>query len=75
MYFRQKNCFNSRRIAENVLPGKIYGITYVDNSGQPTVYELAVTRAFNPGRDYLWPVPQKERDLNPNLSQNAGWGE
>lgn len=63
------------RIAENVLPGKIYGITYVDDSGQTTVYELAVTRAFNPGRDYLWPVPQKERDLNPNLSQNAGWGE
>lgn len=63
------------RIAEDVLPGKIYGITYVDDNNQTKVYELAVTRAFNPGRDYLWPVPQKERDLNPSLSQNTGWGE
>ena len=62
------------RTAEKVLPGKIYGVTYTDDSGQTKVYELAVTRAFNPGRDYLWPVPQKERDLNPNLSQNTGWG-
>lgn len=63
------------RVAENVLPGKIYGITYEGDDGQVHVYELAVTRAFNPARDYLWPVPQKERDLNPNLSQNANWGE
>ncbi|WP_372933910.1 RagB/SusD family nutrient uptake outer membrane protein [Mariniphaga sediminis] len=23
--------------------------------------------------DYLWPIPQKERDLNPNLVQNPNW--
>jgi hypothetical protein len=63
------------RIAENVLPGKIYGITYTGDDAQVHVYELAVTRAFNPQRDYLWPIPQKERDLNPNLSQNPNWGE
>lgn len=31
------------------------------------------TRTFNAGRDYLWPVPQKERDLNKALSQNPGY--
>jgi hypothetical protein len=24
---------------------------------------------------YLWPIPQKERNLNPNLTQNPGYGE
>jgi hypothetical protein len=31
------------------------------------------TRTFNAGRDYLWPVPQKERDLDKSLSQNPGY--
>jgi hypothetical protein len=63
------------RIAEKVLPGKIYGITYENDGSQTVVYELAVTRAFNPARDYLWPIPQKERDLNQELSQNENWGK
>jgi hypothetical protein len=28
---------------------------------------------FNPNRDYLYPIPQKELTLNPNLKQNPGW--
>ncbi|MBO9204786.1 MULTISPECIES: RagB/SusD family nutrient uptake outer membrane protein [Niastella] len=31
------------------------------------------TRKFNPARDYWWPVPQTQRDLNPNLSQNLNY--
>jgi len=31
------------------------------------------TRLFDARKDYLWPVPQKERDLNKNLSQNPGY--
>ena len=30
-------------------------------------------RAFDPARDYLWPIPQKELDLNPELGQNPGY--
>lgn len=30
-------------------------------------------RVFDPARHYLWPIPQKERDANPNLSQNDGF--
>lgn len=26
-------------------------------------------------RDYLWPIPSGEREKNPELSQNPGWGE
>ncbi|MGI6243293.1 MAG: RagB/SusD family nutrient uptake outer membrane protein [Prevotella sp.] len=28
---------------------------------------------FNDKRDYLWPVPQDQYNLNPNLGQNPGW--
>ena len=31
------------------------------------------TRIFDPARDYLWPIPQKELDINPNLTQNPGY--
>lgn len=30
------------------------------------------TRVVNP-RDYLWPIPQTERDINPDLTQNPDW--
>ncbi|HEY8484016.1 MAG TPA: RagB/SusD family nutrient uptake outer membrane protein [Longimicrobiales bacterium] len=30
-------------------------------------------RAFAAPRDYLWPIPATERDLNPNLEQNPGY--
>lgn len=30
-------------------------------------------RSFNPQRDYLWPIPDVEILLNPNLEQNPGY--
>lgn len=30
-------------------------------------------RIFNPARDYWWPIPQSELDLNPNLEQNPNY--
>lgn len=30
-------------------------------------------RSFNPERDYLWPIPDREVLLNPNLEQNPGY--
>ncbi|GEO07257.1 membrane protein [Adhaeribacter aerolatus] len=32
--------------------------------------QAIVKRTFNPTRDYWWPIPQTQRDLNPNLTQN-----
>jgi len=33
----------------------------------------ASTRNFDPARDYLFPIPQKEINLNSNLTQNPNW--
>lgn len=30
-------------------------------------------RSFNPNRDYLWPLPDRDILLNPNLDQNPGY--
>lgn len=32
------------------------------------------TRLFS-DKDYLWPIPQTERNVNPNLTQNPGYSE
>src|SRR5690606_2925390 len=68
--------FDIRRwkAAENVIPGIIYGMTYVDQGGNLQTISLpGFLKVFNPQRDYLWPIPQREIELNPNLSQNPNW--
>ena len=32
-----------------------------------------IQKTFNENRDYLWPLPISELNLNPNLVQNPGW--
>ena len=63
--------FDIRRwkIAEDVLPGQTYGITYVDDKGNLATIKTEV-RKFNPDRDYLWPVPLRELNVNKKLTQN-----
>jgi hypothetical protein len=51
------------KIAETVLNAPIK--TY--NGSQIEV------RTFNPARDYFWPIPLTETDLNPALEQNTGY--
>jgi hypothetical protein len=68
--------FDIRRwkIADKVMPGPIYGITYVNAAGAlVTVQVVAANKVFDVNRHYLWPIPQKERDLNGLLTQNTGW--
>lgn len=67
--------FDIRRwkIAENVMPGNVYGLTYKDTDGSlQTVVVPGWTQSWD-NRNYLWPVPQKEIDLNKELTQNQGW--
>jgi len=47
------------RIAEDIIPN------IVDVGG--------AKRKFDPGKHYLLPFPQSERDINPNLDQNPGY--
>ncbi|AHM63168.1 RagB/SusD domain-containing protein [Flammeovirgaceae bacterium 311] len=69
--------FDLRRweIAEDVLPGIIYGMTYYseEEGDFVTISMPSFVKAFNAGRDYLWPIPQSELELNQELSQNPGW--
>ncbi|MCR5890913.1 RagB/SusD family nutrient uptake outer membrane protein [Hymenobacter sp. J193] len=60
------------RTAETVLTGYVHGIK-AGSSGVDNGYLRVDQRTFDPSRHYLWPVPQRERDINPNLSQNPGW--
>lgn len=75
------------KIAEVVMNGKLYGrpireylpsfIPNFDHNGMPQYDAYADklrsfdNRTFNPGRDYLFPIPQKELDINKNLKQNS----
>ena len=77
------------KIAESVMNGKLYGrpvrdyqpnyIPTFDQNGMPQydAYAGALrsfdNRTFNPDRDYLFPIPQKELDINKNLKQNPNY--
>lgn len=73
----QGRLFDIRRwgIAEDVLDGQIYGIlnNFDDTRTDYGEHVLVGTRVFNADRDYLWPVPQSEIDINENLVQNDNW--
>ena len=66
--------FDIRRwkTAETVLSGYPHGAKYgeasIDNG-----YIRLDKRSFNKNRDYLWAIPQSQRDLNPNLTQNPNY--
>jgi hypothetical protein len=66
--------FDIRRweIGEEVMPGRSYGIDYVNDEGELETI-LGDNRFFDPARDYLWPIPLKELDLNAELGQNPGY--
>lgn len=77
------------KIAESVMNGQLYGrpkrdylSTYIpdfDENGTPVYDAYAAdlktfdTRNFNAARDYLFPIPQKELDINKNLKQNPNY--
>jgi len=54
------------KIAEEVLPGPI----------QKHDGTVIISRGFDSNRDYWWPIPTTQVELNPNLKpNNPGWGE
>lgn len=38
-----------------------------------SLYRSVDQRIFNPSRDYLWPIPQKDMDVNDQLQQNPNY--
>jgi hypothetical protein len=60
------------KIAEIVLNGYAHGARF----GDPTVdngYIRAQRRQFDPAKNYLWPIPASELNLNKALTQNPGY--
>lgn len=55
------------------------GIPAFDEDGLPDYssfsdkLRVVEQRSFNPQRDYLWPIPQSEIDVNDQLTQNTGY--
>jgi len=76
-------------IAEHVMNGVFVGRplgTYttvstpeINEIGHPiygselSLYRNVEPRTFEPGRDYLWPIPQPELDVNDAMTQNPGY--
>ncbi len=61
------------KTAEDVLNGNVHGIDTSRGEGNFAPLPGQHTRSFTSPRDYLWPIPSGERDLNPNLEQNPGY--
>jgi starch-binding outer membrane protein, SusD/RagB family len=77
------------KIAPTVMQGPLYGrpkrdylAVYVptfDQNGMPVYDKYADKlkvfdqRTFNSQRDYYWPIPQKELDINDKIIQNPGY--
>jgi len=69
--FEGQRFFDIKRwkIGEQVLSGTVYG-AYNPNTKANYVAEQ---RKFDPSRDYLWPIPLVEMNVNPLMTQNANW--
>lgn len=61
------------RTAEKVLDGWCHGIHTGDVVGADDGFIRVENRKFDASKHYLWPIPQKERDLNKDLDQNPNW--
>lgn len=52
---------------------KVIGNNGIGTSVLTSLNNVRTVTNFNPGRDYWWPVPQREINLNGYLDQNAGY--
>ena len=67
-------CGEQVRFADLVRWGRLADFINEVKPSCPKADQAALV--FNPAKHYLWPVPQKEIDVNPNIEQtdqNPGW--
>lgn len=68
--------FDIRRwkTASTVMNGNVYGIlnNFDNTRADYGKHVLIESRTFTT-KDYLWPIPQNEMDINSKLTQNPGW--
>ena len=70
------------RIAHINIKSRVHGMKICNSFEAPTYTKFPVNSNgyyfceetfFRENVDYLWPIPQTERDVNPNLTQNPGY--
>ena len=67
------------QIGPQVMAGTVYGsrlgsVNATTGALTLTADSIKVeTRVFDPNKNYLWPIPQSEININPNLKQNPGY--
>ena len=67
------------KIGEQVMTGPVYGarISNIDANGNVTYtsteHVKVEDRVFNPAKNYLWPIPQSQMDLDKTLTQNPNY--
>ncbi|MBQ5402250.1 MAG: RagB/SusD family nutrient uptake outer membrane protein, partial [Bacteroidales bacterium] len=62
------------KTAETVLNGWCHGMYTGETVGTDNGFVRIEQRQFDAAKHYLWPIPQKERDLtNKSLDQNPNW--
>jgi hypothetical protein len=73
--FEGHRLFDLRRWknADMEIPGYVEGMTYKNSLGEYVTIKIDGFLKVFEQKHYLWPIPKKEIDLNPNLSQNPGW--
>lgn len=59
-----------------VKEGIVQGMDYINPStGEWEIWDRNFNRSFRPDRDYLWPIPQSEMEINSAItSNNPGYG-
>lgn len=53
--------------------GLVEGINYKNENGEWVIFSKGLTRRHREDRDYLWPIPQEEVEVNPNIGQNPNY--
>lgn len=53
--------------------GLVEGIEYKNANGEWLVLNRGLTRTHRTDRDYLWPIPQEEVEVNTNIGQNPNY--
>jgi len=61
------------KVANAVMNGYVHGARFSGDPSTDNGYIRAQKRAFNPNRDYLWPIPLSEINLDKNLTQNPNY--
>jgi len=57
---------------DSIIPSfNAYGKSVYPN--ETAVFQVISTNTFDASKHYLWPIPQREIDVNRELEQNPGW--